>query len=118
MRTRKEIKELFSTVINETINQKLREQIHIEILLDIRDLLSEKINITKLQQRLDEKEKVINEVLITRKHSKLIYYTGLFAGIVMFATGFFSDSIVSEIAGFGISIVAIVGIYEAKKNKW
>ncbi len=76
------------------------------------------LEISKLQQELDKKEKVIHEILISRKSAKLIYYTGLLTGIVGFIIGFLSNNIICSIAGLGVAIVAITGIHEAKRNKW
>ncbi len=82
-------------------------------------LLSEKsFEISKLQQKLYEQQKNINELVNTRKYTKIIYHVGLLTGVAFILVGFFSNTFVATIAGFGISIVSIVGLYEAIINKW
>lgn len=73
--------------------------------------------IMSIQHEMIEREKAIEELLITRKNTKNVYYVGLLTGIVGIIAGFFSN-IIYSIAGVGVAITAIVGIIEAKKNKW
>lgn len=69
------------------------------------------------QHEMIEREEAIQELLITRQNTKNVYYVGLLTGIVGIIAGFFSN-IIYSIAGAGVAITAIVGIIEAKKNKW
>ncbi len=82
-------------------------------------LLSEKSNeITKLQQKLDKQQKIIDEIINARKNTKIIYYVGLITGIVFISVGLLDNIFLGIISGFGLSIVSIVGLYEAIINKW
>lgn len=88
--------------------------------IDIYELLNEKDNeITKLLQKLAEKEKAIQEVLNTRKMSKLLYYVGCFIGVIGIIIGLLTENnILYTIAGLSMFIVGITGLYEVWKNKW
>ena len=87
--------------------------------INIPELLNEKdVKITKLQRKLDEKEKYIQEVLDARRDTKVIYYIGLLTGIVGIGIGFLVNNILYVFSGLAILIIAINGLYEARKNKW
>lgn len=70
-----------------------------------------------LQNEMNERTKAMKELLITRKNTKSVYYLGFLTGIVGIIAGIFGN-IIYLIAGAGVAFTAIVGIYEAKKNKW
>lgn len=85
----------------------------------ITDLLNEKdIIINELQQKLDKQEKAIQEIVTVRKNTKIMYHIGALFGLIAIILGIFTNNILYIFSGSGISIVAIVGLYEAKKNKW
>ena len=82
-----------------------------------KDIKTETHTIIELQREMNEREKAIEELLIVRKNTKNVYYIGLLTGIAGIVMGMFNN-VMYALAGLGIAITAIVGIYDAKKNKW
>lgn len=82
-----------------------------------RELQSSNREIISLQNEMNEREKAIEELLITRKNTKNVYYMGLLTGIAGIIAGIFIN-IVYAIAGLCVAVTAIVGIHEAKRNNW
>lgn len=88
--------------------------------LYIPEILNEKnIKISKLQQKLNEQQKSINEIVNVRKMSKLLYYVGCLIGIIGIIIGSLTkNNIFYTFSGISIFIVGMTGLYEAIKNKW
>lgn len=82
----------------------------------VKELKEAKLDITFLQNEMNERTKSMEDLLITRKNTQNVYYLGLLTGIVGIGAGF--SNIIYGIAGAGVAFTAIVGICEAKKNKW
>lgn len=82
-----------------------------------RELQSSYRKIISLQNEINERDKAIEELLITRKNTKNIYYVGLLTGGAGIIAGIFTN-IVYAIAGLCVAVTALVGIYEAKRNNW
>lgn len=70
-----------------------------------------------LQNEMNERTKAMEDLLITRKNTKNVYYLGFLTGTLGIIAGIFGN-IIYLIAGAGVAFTAIVGIYEAKKHKW
>lgn len=82
-----------------------------------RELQSSHRKVISLQNEINERNKAIEELLITRKNTKNIYYVGLLTGGVGIIAGIFIN-IVYAIAGLCVAVTALAGIYEAKRNNW
>ena len=99
------------------MTSKIIEHTTTEVQTSKHEIMSLQNEIISLQHEMNKREKSIEDLLITRKNTKNVYYVGLLTGIIGIIAGFFNN-IIYGIAGLGVAITAIVGIYEAKKNKW
>ena len=82
-----------------------------------RELFFTKKEIISLHNEMSARETAIEELLVVRKNTKNVYYAGFFIGLLGIIAGIFSN-IIYFIAGLGVALTALVGIYEAKKNNW